>query len=43
MKTNLEKLNDLRERKKKVLGIGGTRAIEKQHEIGKLTIRENSW
>ncbi len=40
MKTNLEKLNDLRERKKKVLEMGGPKAIEKQHEIGKLTVRE---
>jgi len=29
MKTNLEKLNDLRERKKKVLEMGGLKAIEK--------------
>ncbi len=40
MPSNVDKLKDLKERKNKVLQMGGTKAIERQHEIGKLTIRE---
>ncbi|WP_456367364.1 carboxyl transferase domain-containing protein [Thermococcus sp.] len=35
-----EKLNELYERKKKILKMGGEKAIEKQHSRGKLTARE---
>lgn len=40
MKTNLEKVNELRERKSKILQMGGAKQIEAQHQRGKLTIRE---
>jgi len=40
MKTNPEKLDDLRERKNRITQMGGTKQIEKQHGAGKLTIRE---
>ncbi len=40
MKTNLEKLSELRERKKRILEMGGPKSIEKQHGRGKLTARE---
>ncbi len=35
-----DKLNELYERKKKILEMGGEKAIEKQHAKGKLTARE---
>ncbi|WP_297465866.1 carboxyl transferase domain-containing protein [Thermococcus sp.] len=35
-----EKLKDLYERRKKILGMGGEKAVEKQHARGKLTARE---
>ncbi|MFH2013283.1 MAG: acyl-CoA carboxylase subunit beta [Pseudomonadota bacterium] len=40
MNSNEKKLLDLRERKNKILQMGGPKAIEKQHERGKLTARE---
>ena len=40
MNPNLEKLLDLRERKKKILQMGGPKNIDKQHGRGKLTARE---
>ncbi|WP_297513573.1 carboxyl transferase domain-containing protein, partial [Thermococcus sp.] len=35
-----EKLNELYERRKKILAMGGEKAVEKQHAKGKLTARE---
>ncbi len=40
MKTVAEKIKELREREAKVLGMGGAKAVEKQHAGGKLTARE---
>ena len=40
MKTNIEKLNELKERKEKLLQMGGAEAVEKQHSRNKLTARE---
>ena len=40
MKTVAEKIKELREREAAVLGMGGAKAVEKQHAGGKLTARE---
>ena len=40
MNTNMEKLNELKERKEKLLQMGGAEAVEKQHSRNKLTARE---
>ena len=40
MNTNIEKLNELKERKEKLLQMGGAEAVEKQHSRNKLTARE---
>jgi acetyl-CoA carboxylase carboxyltransferase component len=40
MKTNIDKLNELKERKEKLLQMGGAEAVEKQHSRNKLTARE---
>lgn len=40
MSTKLEKLQLLRERKDKILQMGGAKQIEAQHKLGKLTARE---
>ena len=40
MKTVAEKIKELREREAEVLGMGGAKAVEKQHAGGKLTARE---
>ena len=40
MDANLEKLNDLRERKGKITQMGGNERIAAQHKMGKLTVRE---
>ena len=40
MTSNKKKLLDLRERKEKILRMGGPKNIEKQHQRGKLTARE---
>jgi acetyl-CoA carboxylase carboxyltransferase component len=40
MKTNMEKLNELKERKEKIMQMGGAEAVEKQHSRNKLTARE---
>ena len=40
MKTNIDKLNELKERKVKLLQMGGAEAVEKQHGRNKLTARE---
>lgn len=40
MSTNQAKLQDLRERKGKLLQMGGPKQIEEQHKLGKLTVRE---
>jgi len=40
MKTNMEKLNELKERKEKLLQMGGAEAVKKQHSRNKLTARE---
>ena len=40
MNLNQEKLLDLRERKNKILQMGGPKNIDKQHSRGKLTARE---
>jgi acetyl-CoA carboxylase carboxyltransferase component len=40
MKTNMEKLNELRQRKSRILQMGGGEAVEKQHSRNKLTARE---
>ena len=40
MATKIEKLSGLRERKNKILQMGGPQAIEKQHSRNKLTARE---
>ena len=40
MDANLEKLNDLRERKGKIMQMGGNERIAAQHKMGKLTVRE---
>jgi acetyl-CoA carboxylase carboxyltransferase component len=40
MKTVAEKIKELREKEAKVKGMGGAKAVEKQHASGKLTARE---
>jgi len=40
MNANLEKLNYLRERKGKIMQMGGNERIAAQHKLGKLTVRE---
>ena len=40
MKTNIDKLNELKERKEELLQMGGAEAVEKQHSRNKLTARE---
>ncbi|WP_297495729.1 carboxyl transferase domain-containing protein, partial [Thermococcus sp.] len=35
-----EKLNELYEKREKILAMGGEKAVEKQHAKGKLTARE---
>ncbi|MBU2704329.1 acetyl-CoA carboxylase carboxyltransferase component [Sporomusaceae bacterium BoRhaA] len=40
MATVQEKLQDLKERREKVIAGGGQKAIDKQHAKGKLTSRE---
>ena len=40
MKTVAEKIKELREREAAVKGMGGAKAVEKQHAGGKLTARE---
>ncbi|PIZ20950.1 MAG: methylmalonyl-CoA carboxyltransferase, partial [Deltaproteobacteria bacterium CG_4_10_14_0_8_um_filter_43_12] len=40
MNSNVKKLLDLRERKGRILQMGGSKSVEKQHERSKLTARE---
>jgi acetyl-CoA carboxylase carboxyltransferase component len=40
MKSVAEKIQELREREAKIKGMGGAKAVEKQHAAGKLTARE---
>ncbi len=40
MKTVAEKIKELKEKEAQVRGMGGTKAVEKQHGSGKLTARE---
>jgi acetyl-CoA carboxylase carboxyltransferase component len=40
MDVNLEKLNDLKARKGKIMQMGGSERIAAQHKMGKLTVRE---
>jgi acetyl-CoA carboxylase carboxyltransferase component len=40
MKTVAEKIQELKEREAKIKGLGGPKAVEKQHASGKLTARE---
>lgn len=40
MRTNIERLNELKERKARIMQMGGEAAVEKQHSRNKLTARE---
>ena len=40
MKTVAQKIEELQEREAQIKGMGGAKAIDKQHQSGKLTARE---